>query len=224
MAKVQSCALNFPDEDAPIDDAAVCYQGSTPDYFIEVRKPSDAQAGVNFARQYKVPLVIKNSGHDHKGRSAGPGALGLWMHPYKKLELKRDWTPEGDCYAKPQDAVVIGAGHSWGDVYRFTARYDLTAVGGSSPSVKAAGGWISGGGHSSLSNTYGLGVDNVLEFKTVLPNGEYITANSCQNEEIFWALRGGGASTFGVTMEMTYRVIPRRTAQVTKLHLVSRTN
>lgn len=62
---------------------------------------------------------------------------------------------------------------------------------------------ITGGGHSALSNTLGLGVDNVQQIKAVLPNGTYITANRCQNTDMFFALRGGGGGTFAVNMEMT---------------------
>lgn len=84
-------------------------------------------------------------------------------------------------------------------------------VGGSSTTVGAAGGWITGGGHSALSPTYGLGVDNVQQLTAVLPNGTYVVANRCQNKDIFYALRGGGGGTFGVIMEMVSPLsYPRR--------------
>lgn len=65
-----------------------------------------------------------------------------------------------------------------------------------------------GGGHSFASNTYGLGVDNVEQMRVVLPNGTYVTANRCQNQDMFFALRGGGGGTFGVLMETTSKVYP----------------
>lgn len=37
----------------------------------------------------------------------------------------------------------------------------------------------------------------------MLPNGAFVTANRCQNQDIFFALRGGGGGTFGVIMEIT---------------------
>jgi len=46
-----------------------------------------------------------------------------------------------------------------------------------------------------MSNTLGLGVDNVMQIKAVLPNGTLVTANKCQNPDIWYALRGGGGST-----------------------------
>ena len=36
------------------------------------------------------------------------------------------------------------------------------------PNSGSAGGWIQGGGHGALSNTYGLGVDRVIQFKVCL--------------------------------------------------------
>jgi FAD/FMN-containing dehydrogenase len=73
---------------------------------------------------------------------------------------------------------------------------------------------MTGGGHSSLSTSLGLGVDNVLEVETVLPNGTYITANRCQNQEIFFALRGGGAHAFGINMKVTAKAHPELKSRV----------
>lgn len=55
-----------------------CHQGSVPNYYIDVREVSDIQKGLQFASAHDIPLVIKNSGHDYKGRSSGPNSLGLW--------------------------------------------------------------------------------------------------------------------------------------------------
>lgn len=55
-----------------------CYQGNLPDYYIDVRKVSDIQAGLNFAEEHDLPLVITNTGHDYKGRSAGRHSLAIW--------------------------------------------------------------------------------------------------------------------------------------------------
>lgn len=62
-------------------------------------------------------------------------------------------------------------------------------VGGTSKSV-SVGGYLTGGGHSILSPRYGLGADNVLELEVVTPMGDILTANECQNEDLFWAMRG----------------------------------
>jgi len=60
-----------------------------------------------------------------------------------------------------------------------------------------------------LSNNFGLGADRVLQYRVVTPQGKYITANACQNTDIFYALRGGGGGTFAIVMESTFLVEPR---------------
>lgn len=60
-----------------------------------------------------------------------------------------------------------------------------------------------------LSNNFGLGADRVLQYRVVTPQGKYLTANACQNTDLFYALRGGGGGTFGVVMESTFLAEPR---------------
>lgn len=55
-----------------------CYQGSVPDYFIDIRTAGDVAAGLAFAQKHSVPIVVKNTGHDYKGRSSAPNSLMLW--------------------------------------------------------------------------------------------------------------------------------------------------
>lgn len=182
---------------------------------------SDVQAALNFANSTGVPLVIKNSGHDYKGWSSAPNALALWTHNYQPaLELTRGLAPEG-CSESAGDGVTMGAGQGFDGIYSFCEANNCTVVGGSSRTVGAGGGWISGGGHGVPSNTLGLGVDNVLQIRAVLPNGTYVTANRCQNQGIFFALRGGGGSTFGVNMEMTTTAHPQVTLQVAYIRFLS---
>lgn len=216
QATGQSCNLDYVLPSNPLVYAPPinCYQGSVSPYYIDVSGVSDIQAGLAFAAQHNIPLVVKNSGHDYKGRSSSPGSLALWTHNLQPaLTLNKGFTPEG-CSSSAGDGVTMGAGQGFLGLYEFAEANNITIVGGSSPTVGAAGGWIAGGGHSALSNTLGLGVDNALQMRGVLPNGTYITANRCQNQDIFYAWRGGGGSTFGVVTEMTTRANPQLTLQV----------
>ncbi|KAH7099504.1 hypothetical protein BKA62DRAFT_308067 [Auriculariales sp. MPI-PUGE-AT-0066] len=53
-----------------------------------------------------------------------------------------------------------------------------------------------------------MGVDNVLQFTVVTADGEERTANACSEQDLFWALRGGGGSAFGVLTSVTYKTHP----------------
>lgn len=59
-----------------------------------------------------------------------------------------------------------------------------------------------------MSSQKGLAADAVLEVSVVLPSGEIITANGYKNPDIFWAVRGGGGSTFGVILNFTVKAFP----------------
>ena len=52
------------------------------------------------------------------------------------------------------------------------------------------------------------GVDNVLEITIVTADGQHVVANSYCNQDLFWALRGGGGGTWGVVTSVTYRTHP----------------
>jgi FAD/FMN-containing dehydrogenase len=58
------------------------------------------------------------------------------------------------------------------------------------PTTVSVGGYLTGGGHSALTSTFGLATDAVLEFEVVSPTGEFLTLNECQNQDLFWATRG----------------------------------
>lgn len=83
-----------------------------------------------------------------------------------------------------------------------------TVVGGTCPTVGIAGGFSLGGGHSILSSSYGVGSDNVLEWEVVTPDGSHLIATPNQNSDLYWAMSGGGGSTFGVALSMTARLNP----------------
>lgn len=52
---------------------------------------------------------------------------------------------------------------------------------------------------------YGLGVDQWLEAKIVTADGQLRVANSVSNQDLFWAIRGGGGGTFGIVVEATWK-------------------
>ncbi len=49
-----------------------------------------------------------------------------------------------------------------------------------------------------LSSTHGLGADQILSLNLVTPDGRFMTASPYENTDLFWAIRGGGGSSFGV--------------------------
>ncbi|RMZ71752.1 isoamyl alcohol oxidase [Pyrenophora seminiperda CCB06] len=188
-----------------------CGQGSVSRHYVEISSANDVQAAFTFARRTGQTLSIKNSGHDYASRSSLKGSLALWTRKLQKIEYNANFTPEG-CHQSRNNtfaAMTVGAGVNFNQAYTFADQHNVTFVGGSSPTVGASGGFGMTGGHGLLTSQFGLGIDRVLQYKVVTPDGVYRTANRCQNKDLYWALRGGGGGTFGVVMESTSKVEPR---------------
>ncbi|PVF95631.1 FAD-binding domain-containing protein [Serendipita vermifera] len=192
-----------------------CDQGLVPIYVAQVKSVADVQTAVKFAKKHKISTRVKGASHDFLGRSSGNGTFGIQTINLRGIDFDDDFKPYGaPNNVSPQPVVHIAAGEIWYRVYEVASERGVVVVGGESYSVGAAGGWVLGGGHSPLSPQYGLGVDNVIEFEIVTPDGELRKANTYKNKDLFWALRGGGPG-FGVVTKVTYRTHPAITSTVT---------
>lgn len=69
-----------------------CTMGGYPSYVVNVTNVAQIQLAVNLARNLNLRLVVKNTGHDFKGRSAGAGALSIWTHYLKDIEFVENYT------------------------------------------------------------------------------------------------------------------------------------
>jgi FAD/FMN-containing dehydrogenase len=82
----------------------------------------------------------------------------------------------------------------------------LCTVAGSDPRT-GLGGYVAGGGWGWLSRKYGMSIDSLLEAECVLADGSVVIANEKENSDLFWALRGAGAS-FAVIARYTMKLYP----------------
>lgn len=65
-----------------------------------------------------------------------------------------------------------------------------------------------GGGIGFLTRKFGVTSDSLLELRTVLANDEMVTANNVENEDLYWASKGGGGCNFGIVTSFTFQVQP----------------
>jgi hypothetical protein len=54
-----------------------------------------------------------------------------------------------------------------------------------------------------------MAADHVMALEVVTADGRFITASPEENTDLYWALRGGGGSTFGVVTSLIIRVHPK---------------
>ncbi|KAB8069122.1 hypothetical protein BDV29DRAFT_161738 [Aspergillus leporis] len=178
-----------------------CSLGAYPPYIINVTSAEDVQAGVRFAKKWNLRMNIKNTGHAGK-RSFNAGSLSIWTHHMKDIQYHEKFTPQSCSSNRTHMAATLGAGVQDGDLYAAMAKHNAIAVGGENNDVGVVG-WATGGGHGLATGVYGMGADNIIEAVIVTAGGDILTANACQNEDIFWAIRGGGGGTFGVITSVT---------------------
>lgn len=212
----QDKCLSEPDNSCLLDDAdptnpdaftgKSCNQGAQPEHYLEITNACDAQAAFEYASATGSRVRVKNSGHDFLFRTGSTDELMLWTRNLQKKHVNHKFRPEGAPDCTRFRAMTIGAGVNCGEAYAYARDHNVTIVCGYAPTVGLSGGWVMNGGHSVLSAAYGLGVDRVLEFKVVTPDGVLRTANNYQNQDLFWALKGGGGNTFGVVLESTHKV------------------
>jgi hypothetical protein len=202
-----------------------CTLGYYPVYAVNATSAEVISTAVRFVAEKNIRLVVKNTGHSFAGRSTGYGSLSIWTHHLKSFEFHEAWKPT-ECPSNStenQMAATFGAGIQDRDAYRLTHEHGAVVSAGSNPSVGLAG-WFTSGGHGPLSTTYGMGADNLLEARVILPNGDIVTTNECQYSDLFWALRGGGAGTFGIIVEATVKAFPSPQTAIVALNIISSGN
>ncbi|RYP57380.1 hypothetical protein DL769_009517 [Monosporascus sp. CRB-8-3] len=116
-------------------------QGSVLGYYIEIGQAPGVVAAFQFAKGKKVPVVIKNGGHDYMSRNSQKGTLSLWVHNLKGVTHHDDFTPEG-CRDSVGRVITAEAGEITGNLYAFASTDNSAFVGGysSTPSRLPAAG------------------------------------------------------------------------------------
>ena len=143
-----------------------------------------------------------SSVHSQTGRSTGYGALGLWTHYIKGPQINTNY--KGNGYSGP--AVKLMAGDEVEEVLTYLQGLGYLAVGGTCPTVGVAGGYTPGGGHSTLATLFGLGADQTLEFELITAKGQIVRASPTQNEDLYWAMSGGGPFTYAIVWSITVKI------------------
>jgi FAD/FMN-containing dehydrogenase len=90
------------------------------------------RAGVNFARERNLRLIIRNTGHDFMGRSTGYGSLIINTHSFKDVKFIKKYTGPGGWTGS---AATVGAGVQGRELYRqcFAQSPKVVIVGGECP-------------------------------------------------------------------------------------------
>jgi hypothetical protein len=123
----------------------------------------------------------------------------------RSIEFDTNWShPLGN---RSENVAIVGGGNTWGEVLKAAANVGRTVISGQDGTV-GLGGFIGGGGHGPLSSHYGLSADHVLQATVVTTEGHILIANDAQNQDLLWAVRGGGPGLYGIVVEYVLRTVP----------------
>ncbi len=185
-------------------------KSNLPAYTIQAMTEMDVVLGMKFANSNNIQVAVKSSAHSISGASMSKDALLIWLAHYEvDGSITNGFVDScgGNSTSVGHDVIGISAGQNFRSIAESVgSSYHFVSAGSST--VSASGGWIQGGGLSYTSRKYGLGVDNVIDFRVVLPSGNVVIADHCTNSDLFWALRGGGGGTFGVVTHIHYKLHP----------------
>jgi FAD/FMN-containing dehydrogenase len=185
-------------EDAEYDGARSIFNAMIdkhPSLIARCANVADVITAVKFGRQQGLDTSIRSGGHNGPGLALVDDGLVIDLSPMKGVRVDPDTR-----------TVRVDAGCTWGDVDHATHAFGLATVSGVI-STTGVGGLTLGGGHGYLTRKYGLTVDNLVSADVVLADGSLVHANEKENEDLLWALRGGGGN-FGVVTSFEYRLHP----------------
>lgn len=157
--------------------------------------PDDVVQAVIFAREENLRVAVRGTGHNVAGFAVCDDGIVIDLSRMKGITV--------DAAAR---AVRVEAGCNWGEVNDALAPHGLAVTGGF-VSVTGVSGLTLGGGLGWLVRKYGLALDNLLSADVVLANGRSVTASARENEDLFWAIRGGGGN-FGVVTSFEFQAHP----------------
>ncbi|TMT86730.1 FAD-binding oxidoreductase [Haloterrigena sp. H1] len=180
--------------DDEYDDAREVWNGMIDKYPALIARcvdVDDVAAAVDFAREHDLPLAVRGGGHNAAGTAVCDGGLVV------------DLTEMNGVRVDPEAKTVrVDGGATLGDVDLETQRFGLATALGVVSETGVAGLTLNGG-YGHLSRKYGLALDNLLSVDVVTADGELRRASDDENEDLFWAIRGGGGN-FGVVTALEY--------------------
>ncbi len=166
-----------------------------PAVVVRCADANDVRRAVEFGRQSHLDIAVRGGGHSFPGFSTCEGGLVIDLSPMTAVSVN-----SADRSARAQAGVKLGG------LVEATQPYGLGTNTGTASDTGIAGLTL-GGGIGWLMGKYGLTCDNVRSFEVVTADGQFVRANSNENPDLYWGLRGGGGN-FGVVTAFDYQLHP----------------
>jgi FAD/FMN-containing dehydrogenase len=166
-----------------------------PAAIVQPANAQDVAAAVNYAREAGLDLAVRGGGHSVPGFGTVDDGIVIDLSGMRTVAV--------DPVTRRARAA---GGATWADFNTATAAHGLASTGGV-VSTTGVGGLTLGGGIGYLARGLGLACDNLVSAEVVTADGQIVTASERENEDLFWALRGGSGN-FGVATLLEFRLHP----------------
>ncbi|TDO58202.1 FAD/FMN-containing dehydrogenase [Kribbella sp. VKM Ac-2571] len=170
--------------------------GGSPAYVLRPTTVEDAQKAVRYAAGSGLPLAVRGGGHAFPGFGTNDGGVVIDLVNLAGIEV----------VDKDKHIVRIGGGATWGQVAAALAPHGLAISSGDTKSVGVGGLTLSGGIGWKV-RKYGLALDSLVAAEVVTAAGDVVRASADENQELFWAIRGGGGN-FGIVTAFEFAAHP----------------
>ncbi|KIW04205.1 uncharacterized protein PV09_04513 [Verruconis gallopava] len=189
----------LPDEPFYIKDHVKRYNldiETTPLAVTYPKTTAQVSSIVKLAKDNNLKVQAKCGGHSYANFCDPNGGIIVDLKHFQKFEIDENtWR------------CRVGGGTLLGDLTkRMFEPHKRAMAHGTCPTV-GIGGHATIGGLGPSSRLWGAALDHVEEVEMVVANGDVIRANENENSDIFWAVKGAGAS-FGVITEFVVRTEP----------------
>ncbi|TMI88949.1 MAG: FAD-binding oxidoreductase [Bacteroidetes bacterium] len=188
-------------KDAGYDDARKVHNGmidKRPAMIVQCTCVTGIIASVNFARKNKLLVAVRGAGHNVAGTAVCDEGIVIDLSGMKGIRIN-----------PTQHTVRVEPGVTWGELSHDLQFFGLAATGGY-VSTTGVSGLTLGGGLGWLLRKHGMALDNLLSIDIVTADGQLVTADATQNEDLFWGVRGGGGN-FGIATSFKFKVHPAGT-------------
>ncbi|WP_372379259.1 FAD-binding oxidoreductase [Vibrio natriegens] len=202
-AKVEDFIKHFGGEailpdDASYDEVRKIWNGMIdrkPGMIARCKSAEDVVLSVNFARENNLLVSVRGGGHNIAGNAVCDDGLMIDLTLLNEVQV----------YPSAQKAIV-GPGCTLGDIDAKTQNYGLATPVGINSTTGIAGLTL-GGGFGWLSRKYGMTIDSLVSANVVTADGRQLLASETENQDLFWALRGGGGN-FGIVTQFEFQLHP----------------
>lgn len=185
-------------DDEGYDEARKVYNAMIdrrPKVIVRPANVGDVMAAVDFARENDLDLAIRGGSHSVPGFGTCDNGVVIDLSSMRGVRVD-----PGNRTARAE------GGATWGDFNAATHAFGLATTGGIISTTGVAGLTL-GGGIGYLDRGLGLSCDNLVSADVVTADGKFLVASELENEDLFWALRGG-TGNFGVVVSFEFALHP----------------